>query len=300
LSYDLDGRRAITDEPVHWTLYGKVVAGQADLMEPLLGALRERALNGNAHEFRVPRLLAVRPELNLALLEKVPGTRLIGPLIKSRVQDQGEGAASFALEDAVDACAQMASTLHGWEIEVAPHRTFDDDLSALRTDLEIVAGLAPDLGAELEASIRRIADAASTLAPLPLRLSHGDFTPSQVLFDGDTGGLLDFDGLCQAEPARDLGHFCAYLRVGCAKAERAAQTGRSGLGDELVDRFVRTYVEATGIPRAEVRRLRGRIGVYESLRLVKMCLGSWQQLKAVRLSAALSVLEEECLPRLAR
>jgi Ser/Thr protein kinase RdoA (MazF antagonist) len=290
----------MTDEPVHYTLYGKVVAGQAELMEPALGALRERALNGTAsHEFRVPRLLAVRPELNLALLEEVPGTRRIGPLIKSRVQGEGEGTASFALEEAVDACAQIASTLHGWEIEVAPHRTLDDDLSALRTDLEIVAGMAPDLGAELGDAIRRIAGAASTLAPLPPKLSHGDYTPSQVLFDGDTGGLLDFDGLCHAEPARDLGHFCAYLRVGCAKAERAAGTGRSGLGDELVDRFVRTYVKAAGIPRAEERRLRGRIGVYESLRLVKMSVGSWQQFKAARLSAALSVLEEQCLPTLA-
>jgi Ser/Thr protein kinase RdoA (MazF antagonist) len=280
-------------------MYGKVVAGQAGLMASLLGALRERALNGEPrHEFRVPRLLTVRPELNLALLEKVPGTRRIGALIKSRVQEEGEGAASLALEEAVDACAHIAATLHGWEIEVAPHRTFDDDLTALRPDLEIVAGMAPELGAELADSIRRIADAASTLVPLPLKLGHGDFTPSQVLFDDDIGGLLDFDGLCQAEPARDLGHFCAYLRVACAKAEWAAGKDRSGLSEELVDRFVRTYEGVTGTPPAEARQLHGRIGVHASLRLVKMSVGSWHQLKAARLSAALSVLEEECLPKL--
>jgi ABC-type multidrug transport system fused ATPase/permease subunit len=299
LSYDLDGTLAASDEPLHCTIYGKVVAREAELMEPLLGALRERALDGNGgHAFRVPRLLAVRPELNLALLEKVPGTRRIGPLIKSRVQENGEGTASLPLEEAVDACAQIAATLHGWEIEVAPHRSLDDDLNALRPDLEVVAGKAPELGAELEDSIRRIADAASRVAPLPLELGHGDFTPSQILFEDNTVGLLDFDGLCQAEPARDVGHFCAYLRVACAKAERAAGKGRSSLGDELVDRFVRTYVRVRETPGGEVRRLHGRAGIYESLRLVKMSVGSWQQLKAARLAAALEVLEEECLPKL--
>jgi phosphotransferase family enzyme len=300
LSYDLEGRLATSDEPVRHTLYGKVDADHGELIEPLLGALRERALNGAArHGFRVPRLLAVRPELNLALLEKVPGTRQIGPLIKSRVQGQADRP-PLALEEAVDACAQIASSLHRWEIEVAPRRTLEDDLSALRPGLEIVARMSPDLGRRLEKSVQQIADADSTLAPLEASLNHGDYTPSQVLFDGDSAGLLDFDGLCRAEPALDVGHFSAYLRLACAKAEQAVRTGRSDLGDELSDRFVRTYVRATGTAGAEAQRLGGRIGIYEALSLVGIGVRSWQQLKPVRLSTALWVLEEVCLPRLAR
>jgi ABC-type multidrug transport system fused ATPase/permease subunit len=293
LRYDVAGRVANSDRPAQLTLYGKVAADrprrQAD---PALAALRERALDGTSgYRFRVPRLLAVRPELNLTVLERVPGAPRVGPLIKSRVLGP-QTASAIGLEEAVDACAWIASSLHGWGIEVGARRTFEDDLNALRPDLEVVARMSPDLGAQLGEWTRQIVDRASTLAPLPAKFSHGDFTHDQVLFDDHAAGLLDFDGLCLAEPALDLGQFCAYLRLACAKAEHAAQTGRSGLGDELCDRFVRTYVEAAEMPHGEVRQLRDRIQVYEALRLVRVGGHSCQQLKATRLSTAVSVLEE--------
>jgi aminoglycoside phosphotransferase (APT) family kinase protein len=61
----------------------------------------------------------------------------------------------------------------------------------------------------------------------------------QFLIDGDTGGLIliDLDGVCLAEPARDLGNLLAYLdwkairRPGDgAFLERAAAALLSGYG----------------------------------------------------------------------
>jgi aminoglycoside phosphotransferase (APT) family kinase protein len=201
--------------------------------------------------------------------------------------------APIALEEAVEACAGILSVLHGWRIKVGRRRTLECDLSALRSELEAVNHASPNLGAQLEDRMRQIVDNAAKFAPFPLRLSHGDYTHDQILFENGGRGLLDFDGLCLAEPALDLGQFCAYLRMACAKAERAAQTGPSGLGDQLSSRFGRAYIRAAGVPRPEVRRLHGRTRVYEAVRLVRICVHSWQQLKPVRLSTALSVLEEE-------
>src|SRR3712207_8430077 len=59
---------------------------------------------------------------------------------------------------------------------------------------------------------RSLGEAAAECDPLPLVPSHGDLTPGQILFDGARPGLLDFDTVCQAEPALDLGQFLAYLR----------------------------------------------------------------------------------------
>jgi hypothetical protein len=298
LRYDLDGSRAAWGEPTRRTLFGKLGADHPGQAEALLGALSERA-GAAPYPFRVPRLVAARPELKLDVLEKIPGAPQIGLLVKSRVLDTPAESAPIALDEAVEACAGILSVLHGWRIEVGRRRALDRDLSALRPELEAVSWASPDLGAQLNEWTRQIAEKAAVFAPLLPKLSHGDYTHDQILFEDGAGGLLDFDGLCMAEPALDLGQFCAYLRMACAKAERAAQIGPSGLGDQLSDRFVRTYIQAAEVPRREVSRLHGRIRVYEAVRLVWICVHSWQQLKRSRLSTALSVLEEEiaCLSK---
>jgi ABC-type multidrug transport system fused ATPase/permease subunit len=296
LRYDLDGRRGTS--PARRTLFGKLGADHPGEAEALLGALSARA-GAAPYPFRVPRLVAARRELRLDVLEKIPGSPQIGPLVKSRVLGTPAESAPIALEEAVEAGATILSVLHGWRIEVGRRRTLDRDLSELRPELEVVEHASPNLGAQLNEWTRQIADRAAVFAPFLPKLSHGDYTHDQILFEDGAAGLLDFDNLCLAEPALDLGQFCAYLRMACAKAERAAQTGPSGLGDQLSDRFLRTYIEAAGIPRPELPRLHGRIRVYEAVRLVRICVHSWQQLKAARLSTALSVLEEEiaCLSR---
>jgi hypothetical protein len=301
LRYDLDGRRAASRDPTRRTFFGKLGVEHPGEPEALLAALRERA-GAAPYPFRVPRLVAACPELRLGVLEKIPGDPQIGRLIRSRVLGTPAEPAPVALAEAVEASAEILSVLHGWRIEVGRRRTLEGDLSALGLELEAVNHAAPELGSRLNEMTRQIADRAAVVAPFAPRLSHGDYTHDQILFEDGARGLLDFDGLCLAEPALDLGQFCAYLRMACAKAERAAQSGPSGLGDQLSDQFVRAYVQAAGVPRPEVPRLRDRIRLYEAARLVRICVHSWQQLKPARLSTALSVLEEEstCLSTRAR
>ena len=294
LRYELDGRTATPPAPARRTIYGKLFADHGAQRGRLFSALHERGSNGTAEfPFRVPRLLAVRPELRLDLFETVPGVPLIASLIKSRALGLPDDMGPITVEQAVEVCASIAAVLHDSRIDAGPQRMLEDDLNALRPDLEIVAEMSPRLGAQLHSWMQAIMDSAADFAPLPPKLAHGDYTHDQILFDGDSVGLLDFDGICQAEPALDLGQFCAYLRLACAKAERTDGTGRTNLGDELSERFVRTYVQEAGLPQAKTWQLRGRIGAYEALRLVRICLHSWQQLKPTRLSVALSVLKEE-------
>jgi len=110
-----------------------------------------------------------------------------------------------------------------------------------------------------------------------------------VMFQGPVTGLIDFDTVCQAEPALDLGQFLAYLRVLVSKAERSRGQVPGGLAAELGEAFLRVYAQAADVSDAGV--LRRRVGAYETVSLVRMALRSWQQLKVDRLENVLGVLE---------
>jgi aminoglycoside phosphotransferase (APT) family kinase protein len=115
----------------------------------------------------------------------------------------------------------------------------------------------------------------------PVCLAHGDLTPSQLVLAGPRIGVLDFDGLCQAEPAFDLGRFLAYLRVALAKSGNVA-------GDALASRFLERYHVAGGPPTPSAR-----VQVYEIASLVRMAAHSWQQLKPARLRLACGVIQRQ-------
>jgi aminoglycoside phosphotransferase (APT) family kinase protein len=126
---------------------------------------------------------------------------------------------------------------------------------------------------------------------MPVVLSHGDYTPGQVLFDGVRPGLLDFDTVCRAEPALDLGQFLAYLRLAVTK--EAGPDGAPDLEAGLVDRFLDGYATAAGLsPRAD-RSLRTRVSVYEQISLLRVALHSFYKLKPRRLELVLRLLGQE-------
>ncbi len=121
-----------------------------------------------------------------------------------------------------------------------------------------------------------------------LVLSHGDFTPSQVLgLDGHAPAVLDLDTLRWADPA-------AGPRA-LPRSRRAA--GRQGRGsrppgdtlERLAEELVGGYVEAAARPTAVPAP--DRIAYYMSTTLARSALNSCRQLKTQRLELALSLLE---------
>jgi ABC-type multidrug transport system fused ATPase/permease subunit len=271
-------------------VYGKVRANGGATRAELAAALREAGADAG---FAVPRLLAYERELRLALVEEIPGRPLLGALVRDRVAG-GEPADPIGAVSAAQAtaeCGGIAAALHSSGIQGGAARLLADELATVHARLAALERVSPELARLLRGRMAAIAHEAVAVDPLPLRFSHGDFTPSQVVFDHDRPGLLDLDTLCQAEPALDVGRFCAYLRVGCAKAEREAGVDPSPLADELVGRFVDAYARARGDRRVDLA-LRRRARVYEGISLVRMAVSSWHQLKPARTADVLAVLAE--------
>jgi aminoglycoside phosphotransferase (APT) family kinase protein len=177
----------------------------------------------------------------------------------------------------------VAAALHTSGIAVGPAHTLEDDLARAELAVATIAGDAPETAAWLDGALRR-ARAAAGHHPEPAALAHGDLTPSQLLLDGTVVGVVDLDGVCQAEPAFDLGRFLAYLWAGLAKV------GDPGVGGHA-ERLLAAHAAGGATPVAMER-----VDAFAVASLVQMAAHCWGTLKPARLRLACTVLEE----RLAR
>jgi ABC-type multidrug transport system fused ATPase/permease subunit/thiamine kinase-like enzyme len=275
-------------------VYGKISTdNQGAAIDRVVGALRDHVLaDRRAYQFAIPRSLGFRPDLQLSLMEAIPGQPRISQLLKERLSGRAGADGELTLEQALEACARIARRLHESNILLGRRRTLDDELAALQRDIQAMQQVAPELGAQFQEWLERIGSYAEASDPLPLCFSHGDYTYSQLIFDGSRSGLVDFDTVCQAEPALDLGQFLAYLRVAAHKARRNTAPGATPIGEQLGEQFLRAYMAGSGEQLEDAERMRIRTSVYEVVSLLRMALHSWQQLKGSRLENAIAVFEE--------
>ncbi len=299
LRYRIAGTTPVTVAPQHLLIYGKVAAdGRGALAGPVIAALHERVLDGNSgYQFTIPRSFGFRPDLQLALFEAIPGVPQVAQLLKARLKGQATvQPGGLSLEEALAACAQIAAALHTSGITLGRRRTFADDAAGLRQGFATVQHISPELGAQFNAWLMRAEVYAAASTPLQLCFCHGDFSYTQLIFEGNQSGLVDFDTVCQAEPGLDLGQFLAYLRMAGRKGLMAGSP--ADVTEQLCAQFLQAYVAAAGPKLEDEEQLRLRVPAYELISLLRLALHSWQKLKSSRLEYVLSIIEERvsCLP----
>jgi hypothetical protein len=273
------------------TIYGKLTAdGSGALAGPLLDAMRNSLQRNQSAKFTLPRSFAWLDELQLSLLEEIPGEPRIASALKARLGGKAAKSDALSLEAMFDASAQIAAALHRSGIELGPRRSLEDELAAHASRLAVVERISPELGAELQLLLAHLATSAAASQGFPLVFNHGDFTFGQILFDGADSGLVDFDSVCQAEPALDLGHFLAYTQVASQKSKLDRST-TAELIEELSERFLQSYMMAAKIADSDAARLRQRVEIYRMSSLLRRAVRSWQKFKASRIESALAALE---------
>jgi len=299
LRYHVDTRAAGDGARQRLLVYGKVAGdGRGALALPVTGALRQLLAQDGRWEFGVPRCLGYLPDLQLALFEAIPGVPQVAQLLKARIQGGAGGGpgGGLTLEESVEACARIAATLHTSGIGLGRSRAFGDEAAALRSGFSLVRRVSPGLGERLDAWLDLAEERAGASGALAAGFAHGDFSYTQLIFDGRHSGLVDFDTVCQAEPALDLGQFLAYLAVAARKAKAPDGPGPgTSLAGRLGARFLDAYAEAAGAARAELPH---RAAVYELVSLLRLAFHSWQKLKRSRLEHVVDVLDER-VPELA-
>jgi len=307
IRYSIDGVQTGTQTPQQVTVYGKVDAdGLGGATEEIISALIERSSEPDLlYRFRVPRSLGYFPDLQLLLMEALPGKPFFKPLLKAWIENNNRQAAGdenashdeeATLEKAIQTCALIAATLHGSNIQLGARTTLDMQVAKLQAEADVLYEVFPELGAQVKSWINQTVEFAHAYRAMPLCFSHGDFTYTQLIFDGKEGGLVDFDTMCQAEPAQDLGHYLAYQRLNIIKDQDPNSPFPPEAIEHLCAIFLDTYIDVSKAWIVDEALLRGRVAIYELISLIRLTLHSWEKMKGSRLKQTLSLLEEriEC------
>ena len=306
LRYSIDGTHIATQTPRTVTVYGKVDAeGLGSLTISILDALRERLKEPEVpYRFRIPHALGYFPDLKLLMMDALPGKPFFKELLKTWSGNNGqagenEGALSqsaMPLEQAIRNCALIAATLHHSDIKLGPPKTLELLFAQLRDETKALGRTFPELRALIESWINETVAFSQTYPAMTPCFSHGDFTYTQLIFDESAGGLVDFDSICQAEPAQDLGHYLAYQRLNIIKDQDPNFPFAPEAIERLCALFLDTYIDVSKNRIADEGLLRGRVAIYELISLIRLTLHSWEKMKGSRLKQTISLLEEriEC------
>jgi hypothetical protein len=271
------------------TLYAKVYPDSGgDVVEAFLEALaaRQDGLEGVAPWF--PRPVLYAPSLRLLVTEALPGRPVIPDLLRTVLQappDRVPEVQRAALREAVRAAGVALASLHGSDLATAPVRSLVKEQAVLRRELALVEAYWPDVAAAVGSAVDG-ALAAATTAP-DMVLSHGDFTPSQVLLDGSGTAVVDLDTLCWADPALDLGRFLAHLELLAVKQGGEAATP---VVHDLTRAFLDGYSGA-GARTAAAAEANERVALYRGTTFARTALRASRQLKEYRVGLALSLLD---------
>jgi len=288
LRYTLEGEG---DAPPT-TVFGKIAwDDRAALTAAALPELRERLDRRRTWRFAVPRLLGFVQALRLVLLEPMPGAPRILALLRERL-GAGGAPGTPTLEDAVELAAAVAAGLHGSGVGRGRQRGIQEERVELEQALTVIDHFSPGLGSEYRKWVDSVNALAAASEPLPACFSHGDFSPSQLLFSSDQCSLIDFDTICQAEPALDLGQFLAYLRLGARKAGEPASADGRETTERICARFVDAYVRECGLGEGAESLLRRRVRLYELVSLLRLVFHSWRKFKGERLAFAVELVRD--------
>jgi aminoglycoside phosphotransferase (APT) family kinase protein len=207
-----------------------------------------------------------------------------------------EPQSEVTLEEAVKTCSLIAATLHSSEIKLGRQTSFELQVEKLLEEADVLYQVLPEVGAQIKSWIDQTVEFARAYPAMPSCFSHGDFTYTQLIFDGKDGGLVDFDSICQAEPAQDLGHYLAYQRLNIIKDQDPNFPFAQEAIEQLCALFLDTYIEVARAWIPDEAQLRGRVAVYELVSLIRLALHSWEKMKGSRLKQTISLLEEriEC------
>jgi aminoglycoside phosphotransferase (APT) family kinase protein len=237
------------------------------------------------------------------MMEALPGKPFFKELLKTwngdrpgKATETGVDNPPVTLEQSVQTCALIASTLHGSGIELGRRNTLDIQVAKLQAEADVLHQILPEVGTQIKTWIEQTVEFSQAYPAMSLCFSHGDFTYTQLIFEGKEGGLVDFDTVCQAEPAQDLGHYLAYQRLNIIKD----QDPNAPFAPEAIERlcalFLDTYIAASKAWIPDEAQLRGRVAIYELISLMQLTLHSWEKMKGSRLKQTLRLLEEriEC------
>ena len=189
---------------------------------------------------RLPRCIGRADDLRALAFEWLPGQKLDGLLVKQGFDESilartGAALAQLHLQDPAGLARQDASKRAGF----------------MRARTGWVATVRPELAERVDAVAGKLEQELSDDHGADRSL-HGDFSPTQVLVEGDRVAIIDLDDAVRGDPAEDLGVFISRLELRTVRGKLSAER-RETLISALLDGYESQAGEGT-VDRRRVRR----------------------------------------------
>lgn len=238
-------------------LYGKALAAGARALSAALVGLHEVERDDPGAPSVLPPI-AVLDDLGLVVQAEVAGDSLHALAFTSALP----AAERVAL---LRSAGRAVAALHDGDGPPAPTRTPADDVRELRAYLPAASLADPSLATRLAGAVERAGLAWRDAPGQALVPSHGALRTDQLHVSEARVTLIDLDGYCWSQRARDIGNLLAYLRwkairqpahrVLVAEGRRAFRAAYRRAGDMPGDDLIRT-AEAMSLLKIAGRRFR--------------------------------------------
>jgi phosphotransferase family enzyme len=238
--------------------------------------------------------LGFLPELNVLIQRAVPGETTLGDRIECMLLcDPGERGDRENVRELLGKTARGLSALHGCGLHGPPFG-WDEEMAEVREMMGRLTHWVPRLEAQVSPALDRLEELAIHQPPQVPVPSHGSFRPAQVLVHDGHIAFIDFDGLCEAEPAADLALFSASMKQKLIHAAARAKHGGSSLAwlqarlphiDELSALFLDEYERTAPVSRE-------RLALWETLYLTRYVLNTWEKVRPEHLENSMAILEQ--------
>jgi aminoglycoside phosphotransferase (APT) family kinase protein len=207
--------------------YGKSFSRDSDQLMDTIMALH-RISQDYPEMPLIPSPVAFWPDLQMILQSAIPDgieftKYAYDPAVDDSLREQWMVKAGHTLGEFHDHAAVPGET-----------KTIYDDLTDLHEYTLIMAKVRPDLASKYEEVIQQIITKVDHFREPKTVASHGAMRTDQFILQDDQLAIIDLDGYCWANPARDLGNFLAYL---CWKAIRQPEHA------QFVERAGRAFLE---------------------------------------------------------
>jgi hypothetical protein len=242
MRYDLPTERG------EQVLFGKMLAEDGERTMSTLSEL-DRLSHERASMPRIASPLVFWDDLRLLLQKAIDGEEFHSVVFDDRAAIETRAAW-------MQTAGGRLAGLHSSEGPPGPERRLADDVEELLSYVAPMAAADPDLARAYEDAVGRVARNHDASFPVP---SHGAFRTDQFMIQDRDLVLIDLDGYCRADPARDIGNLFAYLRW---KVIRQPQH------EPFVDRASKSFLE--GYESAGGATARERITVFEAASLLKI------------------------------
>jgi len=234
---------------------------------------------------RLARPLAYMPELRLSVQEHIDHVCTYKDLFHIAFND-GTDAWDTLLHTTRLTAAGLAG-VHTSGCGFGEPVTLGDELAVLREKQARLAGVMPGPANELTSQVPdRLGAADAACRPDPLRPAHHSFRAAQVLVTDRGVAFIDFDKLCQAEPASDIALFLTKLRhtaVNKVLSEGSARSSQAKL-DALRTVFLEEYRRHAPVSEE-------RLALWEAVELTSLVLGAAKHVNPIWIETCSGMLQ---------